>query len=46
MLYEVITIKQETVTPYFQGIFDADDNSVPNKYESLMQVQVARNNFV
>ncbi len=39
-VYETLlnNIKQETVTPYFQGIFDADDNSVPNKFESLMRL--------
>jgi EAL domain-containing protein (putative c-di-GMP-specific phosphodiesterase class I) len=39
-VYEILlnNIKQETVTPYFQGIFDTDDNSVPYKYESLMRL--------
>jgi len=39
-VYETLlnNIKQETVTPYFQGIFDADDNSVPYKFESLMRL--------
>jgi len=39
-IYETLlnNIKQETVTPYFQGIFDADDNSIPNKFESLMRL--------
>ncbi|UPT78588.1 EAL domain-containing protein [Sulfurovum sp. XGS-02] len=39
-VYETLihNIKQETVTPYFQGIFDAGDNSVPCKYESLMRL--------
>ncbi|EIF51651.1 EAL domain-containing protein [Sulfurovum sp. AR] len=39
-VYETLlnNIKQETVTPYFQGIFDADDNHVPNKFESLMRL--------
>ncbi len=40
-VYETLlnNIKQETVTPYFQGIFDADDNSVPCKFESLMRLR-------
>ncbi len=39
-VYETLlnNIKQETVTPYFQGIFDAGGNSVPYKYESLMRL--------
>ncbi|GIT97690.1 EAL domain-containing protein [Sulfurovum sp. TSL1] len=39
-VYETLlhNIKQETVTPYFQGIFDADNNSVPCKFESLMRL--------
>jgi len=39
-VYETLlnNIKQETVTPYFQGIFDTDDNTVPYKYESLMRL--------
>ena len=39
-VYETLlnNIKQETVTPYFQGIFDVDDNSVPHKFESLMRL--------
>ncbi|MBT8349155.1 MAG: EAL domain-containing protein, partial [Sulfurovum sp.] len=31
-------IKQETVTPYFQGIFDVDNYTVPYKFESLMRL--------
>ncbi len=39
-VYETLlnNIKQETVTPYFQGIFDADDSKVPYKFESLMRL--------
>ncbi len=39
-VYETLlqNIKQETVTPYFQGIFDSGDNSSPCKYESLMRL--------
>lgn len=39
-VYETLlhNIKQKTVTPYFQGIFDADNNSVPCKFESLMRL--------
>ncbi len=39
-VYETLldNIKQETVTPYFQGIFATSDCTVPYKYESLMRL--------
>lgn len=39
-IYETLldNIKQETVTPYFQGIFDVDNYTVPYKFESLMRL--------
>ncbi len=39
-VYETLldNIKQETVTPYFQGIFATADCTVPYKYESLMRL--------
>jgi EAL domain-containing protein (putative c-di-GMP-specific phosphodiesterase class I) len=39
-VYETLldNIKQETVTPYFQGIFDVDNSTVPYKFESLMRL--------
>jgi EAL domain-containing protein (putative c-di-GMP-specific phosphodiesterase class I) len=39
-VYETLihNIKEEKVTPYFQGIYDANDSSVPYKFESLMRV--------
>lgn len=39
-VYETLldNIKQETVTPYFQGIFDVDNSIVPYKFESLMRL--------
>lgn len=39
-VYETLldNIKQETVTPYFQGIFDVNNHTVPYKYESLMRL--------
>jgi EAL domain-containing protein (putative c-di-GMP-specific phosphodiesterase class I)/GGDEF domain-containing protein len=47
-VYETLlnNIKQETVTPYFQGIFDTDDNSVPYKYESLMRLMDSEGNVL
>jgi EAL domain-containing protein (putative c-di-GMP-specific phosphodiesterase class I)/GGDEF domain-containing protein len=40
IIYEILldNIKQETVTPYFQGIFDVDRSTVPYKFESLMRL--------
>lgn len=40
MVYEILldNIKQETVTPYFQGIFDVNHSTVPYKFESLMRL--------
>ena len=39
-MYETLisNIKEETVTPYFQGIFATTDCTVPYKYESLMRL--------
>jgi|GEM_PF-1312228 len=39
-IYETLidNIKEETVTPYFQGIFATSDCTVPYKYESLMRL--------
>ena len=39
-VYETLiaNIKEETVTPYFQGIFATADCTVPYKYESLMRL--------
>lgn len=39
-VYETLldNIKQETVTPHFQGIFDVNDGTVPYKFESLMRL--------
>ncbi len=39
-VYETLldNIKHETVTPYFQGIFDVEDSTVPYKFESLMRL--------
>lgn len=39
-IYETLVdnINQETVTPYFQGIFAAADSVVPYKFESLMRI--------
>ena len=39
-VYETLlaNIEQETITPYFQAIFDVHNNSVPYKYESLMRL--------
>ena len=39
-VYETLldNIKQETVTPHFQGIFDVDNSTVPYKFESLMRL--------
>ena len=39
-VYETLldNIKQETVTPHFQGIFDVDNGTVPYKFESLMRL--------
>jgi len=39
-VYETLlnNIKQETVTPYFQAIFDVDNSTVPYKFESLMRL--------
>ena len=39
-VYETLlnNIKQETVTPYFQGIFDVNNSTVPYKFESLMRL--------
>ena len=39
-IYETLldNIKQDKITPYFQGIFDVDDSTVPYKFESLMRL--------
>ncbi len=39
-VYETLidNIKEETVTPYFQGIFATADSTVPDKFESLMRL--------
>lgn len=39
-VYETLinNIKEEKVTPYFQGIFDVDNSTVPYKFESLMRL--------
>ena len=39
-VYETLldNINQETVTPYFQGIFDVHNSDVPYKFESLMRL--------
>jgi len=39
-VYETLihNIKEETVTPYFQGIFASDNSTVPYKFESLMRL--------
>ena len=39
-VYETLldNIKEETVTPYFQAIFDVENSTVPYKYESLMRL--------
>ena len=39
-VYETLinNIKEETVTPYFQGIFATSDCTVPYKFESLMRL--------
>ncbi|WP_309497381.1 EAL domain-containing protein, partial [Sulfurovum sp.] len=39
-VYETLidNIKNETVVPYFQGIFNTDDSTVPYKFESLMRL--------
>lgn len=39
-VYEVLinNIKEETVTPYFQGIFATSECTVPYKFESLMRL--------
>jgi EAL domain-containing protein (putative c-di-GMP-specific phosphodiesterase class I) len=39
-VYETLldNIKQETVTPHFQGIFAVDNGTVPYKFESLMRL--------
>lgn len=39
-MYETLieNIKEEKVTPYFQGIFDVDNGTVPYKFESLMRL--------
>ena len=39
-VYETLidNIQEETVTPYFQGIFATDDSTVPYKFESLMRL--------
>ena len=39
-VYETLVdnINDETVTPYFQGIFATEDSAVPYKFESLMRV--------
>ena len=39
-VYETLldNIKQGTVTPFFQGIFDVDNSTVPYKFESLMRL--------
>jgi EAL domain-containing protein (putative c-di-GMP-specific phosphodiesterase class I) len=39
-VYETLidNIKEETVTPYFQGIFATADRTVPYKFESLMRL--------
>jgi EAL domain-containing protein (putative c-di-GMP-specific phosphodiesterase class I) len=34
----IFNIKEEKVTPYFQGIYDANNSSVPYKFESLMRI--------
>jgi EAL domain-containing protein (putative c-di-GMP-specific phosphodiesterase class I)/GGDEF domain-containing protein len=40
-VYETLiqNIKEERVTPHFQGIFDVENESVPYKFESLMRLQ-------
>ncbi len=39
-VYETLinNIKEEKVTPHFQGIFDVDNSTVPYKFESLMRL--------
>ena len=39
-VYETLidNIKEEKVTPHFQGIFDVDNDTVPYKFESLMRL--------
>ena len=39
-VYEILinNIKEETVTPYFQGIFSTENSTVPYKFESLMRL--------
>ena len=39
-VYETLinNIKEENVTPHFQGIFDVDNSTVPYKFESLMRL--------
>ena len=39
-VYETLidNIKEEKVTPHFQGIFDVDSDTVPYKFESLMRL--------
>jgi len=39
-VYETLidNIKEETVTPHFQGIFEVENESVPYKFESLMRL--------
>jgi len=39
-VYETVleNIKEETVTPYFQGIFATEESTVPCKFESLMRL--------
>ena len=39
-VYEILidNIKEEKVTPHFQGIFDVDNATVPYKFESLMRL--------
>jgi EAL domain-containing protein (putative c-di-GMP-specific phosphodiesterase class I) len=39
-VYETLidNIREETVIPYFQGIYDVDNSTVPYKFESLMRL--------
>jgi EAL domain-containing protein (putative c-di-GMP-specific phosphodiesterase class I) len=42
-VYETLieNIREEKVTPHFQGIFDVDNTTVPYKFESLMRLMDA-----